>query len=255
MKKEIWILIVLLLGVYTGAVAQTMVVTDDPTYVTGEASSVLELKSNSKGFLPPRMAETERISILTPSEGLVLYQTDSTRGFYYFDGSVWKTFASGIGSQWINSGDNIYYNQGNVGIGTNNPTNRLHVSGMDPLRLDSLRHHTTEIINFLAIDTNGIVLKSDFFLSGVSTFIKATYILDVPLINNNSNVTFTIYIPGAQIGDIVITTPSDWVGNYGGIIISYSWVLQPDWVAIHYNNVANYKDNPVPMEYYILLAR
>jgi len=255
MKKEIWILIVLLLGVYTGAVAQTMVVTDDPTYVTGEASSVLELKSNSKGFLTPRMPESQRLSISSPTEGLMLYQTDQFPGFYYYTGSLWKTFASGIGSQWINSGNNIYYDLGNVGIGTNDPTNSLHVTGPDPLRLEDLRMQSTEAVHFMAVDTTGIVMKSGFFLSGISYLVKATYIIDVPLLNNNSNYTLSVSIPGAQIGDVVITTPNGQVGLYGGIIISYSWVSAPGIISIHYNNVANYKDNPLPMEYYILIAR
>ena len=38
--------------------------------------------------------------------------------------------ASGAGSQWTSNGLSIYYNAGNVGIGTSNPTRRLDVEGV-----------------------------------------------------------------------------------------------------------------------------
>jgi len=40
-----------------------------------DASSLLELNSNSKGFLPPRLSETEKVAILNPASGLVLFNT------------------------------------------------------------------------------------------------------------------------------------------------------------------------------------
>jgi len=39
------------------------------------------------------------------------------------------TWTSSASSQWTTSGTNIYYNSGNVGIGTNNPQYLLHVTG------------------------------------------------------------------------------------------------------------------------------
>ncbi len=44
-------------------------------------------------------------------------------------GNAWECSGAGGGSQWITSGNNIYYSTGNVGIGTSNPTSRLEVSG------------------------------------------------------------------------------------------------------------------------------
>jgi hypothetical protein len=40
-----------------------------------EASSLLELNSNSKGFLPPRMTQIERNAIVLPAKGLIIYNT------------------------------------------------------------------------------------------------------------------------------------------------------------------------------------
>jgi hypothetical protein len=50
---------------------------------------LLEVKSTSKGILIPRMTLTQRNAITTPATGLMIYQTNNTPGFYYYDGSKW----------------------------------------------------------------------------------------------------------------------------------------------------------------------
>ena len=53
-------------------------------------SSVLDITSTSGGLLVPRMTVTQRANIATPiQEGLLIYQTDNTPGFYYYNGSTW----------------------------------------------------------------------------------------------------------------------------------------------------------------------
>ena len=54
-----------------------------------EASAQLEVKSTTKGFLPPRMTSAQRTAISSPTVGLMAYQTDGTAGLYYYDGSSW----------------------------------------------------------------------------------------------------------------------------------------------------------------------
>ncbi|OSZ78344.1 hypothetical protein CAP35_08800 [Chitinophagaceae bacterium IBVUCB1] len=78
--------------------AQTVIVTDDAGYTSGNASSVLDIKSTSKGILVPRMTQSQRTAISSPATGLMVYQTDGTAGFYYYDGSDWQTFANSTGS-------------------------------------------------------------------------------------------------------------------------------------------------------------
>ena len=114
--------------------AQTVVVTDDNTYVAGQASSVLDVKSTAKGFLAPRMTAAQRAAIASPTEGLLVYQTDGAKGFYYYSIAAWTVLASGTGSQWTSTGNNIYYNTGNVGIGVNNPTLPLVVKDTMEIR-------------------------------------------------------------------------------------------------------------------------
>ncbi len=55
---------------------------------TPDASSILDLQSTVKGFLPPRMTTTERDAIATPAEGLVIYNS-TTQVLNFFNGTVW----------------------------------------------------------------------------------------------------------------------------------------------------------------------
>ena len=56
---------------------------------TPGSSSLLEIKSTTKGLLIPRMTLTQRNAIATPATGLLIYQTNSTPGFYYYSGTAW----------------------------------------------------------------------------------------------------------------------------------------------------------------------
>jgi hypothetical protein len=55
---------------------------------TPDASAVLDLTSTEKGFLVPRMDETQRDNISSPATGLLIYNTDDQR-FQYYNGSNW----------------------------------------------------------------------------------------------------------------------------------------------------------------------
>lgn len=56
---------------------------------TPDASSVLDITATDAGLLIPRMLQSERDAIQDPATGLMVYQTNNTSGFYYYDGSGW----------------------------------------------------------------------------------------------------------------------------------------------------------------------
>lgn len=57
-------------------------------------SSVLELSSSNKGFLPPRMSQLEYKAIPNPAEGLVVYCNDCLqKGLRIFNGTTWEDMA------------------------------------------------------------------------------------------------------------------------------------------------------------------
>lgn len=58
------------------------------------ASAILDVRSTSKGMLIPRMTQAQRNLIAAPATGLMVYQTDETDGFYYFNGTAWQAIGS-----------------------------------------------------------------------------------------------------------------------------------------------------------------
>ena len=72
------------------------------TTFTPDASSVLELKSTSSGFLMPRMTQAQRDAISGPANGLMIYQTNNTPGYYFYDGTAWQSFGGGSADNFGN---------------------------------------------------------------------------------------------------------------------------------------------------------
>ena len=52
-------------------------------------SAMLDVVSTSKGMLVLRMTHSQVTAISSPATGLLVYQTDATAGFYYYNGSAW----------------------------------------------------------------------------------------------------------------------------------------------------------------------
>ena len=61
---------------------------------TADPSAALDIVSTTGGLLVPRMTETQRDAINPAATGLMIYQTDGTAGFYYYNGSSWEGYYS-----------------------------------------------------------------------------------------------------------------------------------------------------------------
>lgn len=74
-----------------------------------DASAMLEVKCNDRGFLPPRMGVAERAAIADPAEGLMIYNTD-TKAIEFFNGTMWITLTNGFvcGQQVQDTCGNVY---------------------------------------------------------------------------------------------------------------------------------------------------
>lgn len=55
---------------------------------TPDPSAMLDVQSTTKGLLAPRMTTAQRTAVVSPANGLLVYDTD-LNGFYYFDGTQW----------------------------------------------------------------------------------------------------------------------------------------------------------------------
>lgn len=60
-----------------------------------DASAMLDVKSTTKGFLPPRLTQQQRTAIPGAATGLLVYQTDGSAGYYFFDGTSWVQLNAG----------------------------------------------------------------------------------------------------------------------------------------------------------------
>jgi len=74
------------------------------TGATPNSSAMLDVSSTTKGMLIPRMTHTQMYAISSPATGLMVFQTDNTPGFYYYDGSEWQATLSATNS-WAMGGN------------------------------------------------------------------------------------------------------------------------------------------------------
>jgi hypothetical protein len=153
---------------------------------TPNASSVLDISSTTAGLLAPRMTAAQKTAIATPANGLLIYQTDGTAGFYYYNGTTWTPFGSSGWGITGNAGTTPASNflgttdaqdlvikanntealrvlsSGNVGIGTNAPGSKLHIVGALPATTFTQNFESTAIANVTTVaGTNPYQINSN----------------------------------------------------------------------------------------------
>lgn len=68
-----------------------------------DPSAILDVKSDDKGFLVPRVTQTNKNNMTSPATGLLVYQFDADPGFYYYDGSTWQKLLSSAMDKLVDS--------------------------------------------------------------------------------------------------------------------------------------------------------
>ena len=169
-------------------VAQVAINTDGSSPV---ASAMLDIQSTTKGLLAPRMTSAQRLIIASPATGLLVYQTDGSAGFYFYNGASWLwlggsnhtgsgingqvTFWTGTGSQ--SGSGNLFWDNANsrMGIGTSAPNQQLELTGN--LRMPATSavsgiiysagnpfiHNYGTYNNFFGINSGNLTLSGAFY--------------------------------------------------------------------------------------------
>jgi hypothetical protein len=99
------ILLFALIAISTSAIAQVAINTNNSA---PDSSAMLDIQSSASGLLIPRMTTAQRTGINNPANALMVYQTDGTSGFYYFNGAIWQRIGEADGSETkVTAGTNV----------------------------------------------------------------------------------------------------------------------------------------------------
>lgn len=98
------------------------------------ASAALDVTSTTQGMLVPRMTEAQRTAIASPANGLLVYQTDATSGFYFYNGTAWASLSSG------GSGDNL---------GNHTATQNLNMGNQDITNVNTITASKVNLQEFV----------------------------------------------------------------------------------------------------------
>jgi hypothetical protein len=100
MKLIFFTLLLLSIGIY--ATAQVGIGTTQP-----DSSAALDIKDSTRGMLIPRLSMAGKNAIANPADGLMIYQIDGSKGFWYFNGNQWQSIASTGGRRTLIFTDSI----------------------------------------------------------------------------------------------------------------------------------------------------
>jgi hypothetical protein len=253
MKKLL--LIIALVATAVGSAFAQIKLGDNPGVLDPKA--LLELESTTKGLLLPRMNTTQQNTITAP-DGMMIYNTDSAcitvrgGGFWHSlcaegNGKPWGTYGNANTNptnNFIGTSDNQslvfrtnnaevmrILTSGNIGIGTSTPTNKLHVVGTDPLRLESLTLLSGVItdnvmtvnpadgvvrrVSLADIGANSITVGNG--LTKVGNLITFGGLLTSPT-SINTTATNTLTLGNLQTGTLNPLTDSILITGAGGVV-------------------------------------
>ena len=210
-----------------------------------QKSSILELESDTKGLLLPRLSDTIAINTLNPLDGMLIYLSkEPKQGLYVRKGGVWS-FLSGVSNTNINNNlevDETKLNLGNM-AGKINPNTQISAApGTVSGQVLTWNGSAWEPKSILQVSTTIIEKAKEFnTTSGGNVIIEP----------NSTNVV-KVAVSGAVPGDIVFVAL---IGDTPDFAVYNAWVSGTNEVSIRF---ANYQADPVTIigtQYKVLLMK
>ncbi len=116
--KHLFILMVLCFG---SIASQAQRVAINTTGAPADESSIVDISGTTGGLLIPRMNLLQRDAILTPAEGLMIYQLDNGPGLYIYIDTMWTLLAERQKTWLVNGNSGIDPELNFIGTTDNQP--------------------------------------------------------------------------------------------------------------------------------------
>lgn len=177
MKKQLFLFFFIFSSIlmFSQASGSVGIGTSNPDSSAALDISGIDPTNTIRGFLAPRMTLAQKTAIASPATGLLIYQTDGSTGFWYFDGTLWR--------QWLGNGWSL-----NGNTGTNPSTDKVGTKdGQDFL----LKTNNTESVRITSSGNIGIGTSTPTTLLHLKTNYTpaTTYTQDFESLTNNTNIT------------------------------------------------------------------
>jgi len=197
-----------------------------------DPSAMLHVQDTSRGLLIPRMTAFQKNAISSPAEGLLIYQTDSSKGFRYFTSGQWKnmTALNNGGKSTIYLGDDISNAEAAAKIAAEAGPNTVSVRIVRCSQLTNVDLSALTSLNEVYIYGDSVLQSVNF--GGLQSVDEGFYIDQCPKLNS-------LQLPQIKkIGLNEAGTYALWIRNT--IINSLSFPLLTrvsGWLQIDNNNV------------------
>jgi len=246
----------------------------NPTGSDPDNSAMLDVSATNKGLLVPRMTKTQKFLIPNPANGLLIYQTDDTAGFWYYEKSQWVplmrsiTFGNGLNGGMVQGKGSVdikktgivpgtFGDKDNYPILTVNDYGQITVAGMEKFvdndTLNEIQQISLDVDTLKLSKNGGFVHLKGFWstegnsgLSATQNFLGTTN--NVPLrfrVNDrwygelnsgNNNISFGLNANQNSSGNSNIAIGRESLrANSGGY---YNTAV--GWQSLYDNNSGNY---------------